>query len=61
MTEDVVKYNKISLLFRMRILEGEQISKSDLYDYIKYRLNLKFGTHDMIILDEVCLLDGQLN
>lgn len=61
MSEDVVKYNNISLLFKIRILEGQQITKSDLYDYIKYRLNLKFGTHDMIILDEVCLLDGKLN
>ena len=53
-------YSKVELVLRLRIHDSQAISKSDLFEYLKYRLNLNFGSHGLIKLDEVFVLDGKL-
>lgn len=54
------KYSSCQVLLKVRIAEGQDISSSDFLDYVKYRLNLKFGSHGLIILDEIFILSGSL-
>jgi len=60
MSQAVDDYRSLQLCLKLRVLKSEPLNKDSLFKYLKYRLNLSKGTHNLIVLDEVFLIDGLL-